>query len=170
MHTYISIAGLDNSICTYGGMMCFTSGKPLRPLPAPVTPAPSPPGGCIPGGNPQGGSLSHNGSLRVLLINSCVSRNTKAMVSIVKDRINLMPKISSSILESMDRVAKEAAETISKVSNTNNNNNNSSDKIIRHGHHQGLFQKLEVSMRGNNGGGATFKKNIQVQHCKNRVP
>ena len=144
MHTYIFIAGLDNSICTYGGMMCFTSGKPLRPLPAPVTPAPSLPG--LPG---SGGPLS-SGSLRVLLINSCVSRNTKAMVSIVKDRINLMPKISSSIFESMDRVAKEAAETISKVSNTNNNNNNSSDKIIRHGggHHQGLFQKLEVSMRG----------------------
>ena len=144
MYLSISIAGLDNSICTYGGMMCFTSGKPLRPLPAPVSPTPSLPG--LPSNG--GGCPLSAGSLRVLLINSCVSRNTKAMVSIVKDRINLMPKISSSILESMDRVAKEAAETISKVSNQNNNNNNSSDKIIRHGHHQGLFQKLEVSMRG----------------------
>merc|ERR1712008_674060 len=62
-----------------------------------------------------------------------------------------MPKISSSILESMDRVAKEAAETISKVSNQNNNNTTSSDKIIRHGHHQGLFQKLEGLIDVNQG-------------------
>ena len=73
--------------------MAFTSGKPLRPLPATVS-----------------------GSLRVLLINSCVSRNTKAMVSIVKEnRHNLMPKVASSIFEAMDRVAKEAAETIRLV-------------------------------------------------------
>lgn len=121
-------SGLDNSICTYGGIMAFTSGKPLRPLPATVS-----------------------GSLRVLLINSCVSRNTKAMVSIVKEnRHNLMPKVASSIFEAMDRVAKEAAETISKMS-TNNNNNNNDKVILRHGHDQGLFQKLEELIDVNQG-------------------
>ena len=63
-----------------------------------------------------------------------------------------MPKVSSSIFEAMDRVAKEAADTISKMS-TNNNDDASTDdnKVIlasrTHGHDQGLFQKLEVSMR-----------------------
>lgn len=122
-------SGLDNSICTYGGIMSFTSGKPLRPLPATLS-----------------------GSLRVLLINSCVPRNTKAMIAFVKEnRINLMPKVSSSIFEAMDRVAKDAAETISKMST---NNNDASDKMIltsRHEHDQGLFQKLEELIDVNQG-------------------
>ena len=64
-----------------------------------------------------------------------------------------MPKVSSSIFEAMDRVAKEAADTISKMSTNNNNDDASTDdnKVIlasrTHGHDQGLFQKLEVSMR-----------------------
>ena len=66
-----------------------------------------------------------------------------------------MPKVSSSIFEAMDRVAKEAADTISKMSTNNNNDDASTDdnKVIlasrTHGHDQGLFQKLEVSMRKN---------------------
>merc|ERR1712001_539704 len=120
-------SGLDNSICTYGGIMSYTTGQPLRPLPAAM-----------------------NGSLRVLLINSCVSRNTKALIAHVKEnRVNLMPKVAASILEAMERVAREAAETVSKLLNNNNNVHNSS--IPRHGHDQGLFHKLEELIDTNQG-------------------
>ena len=112
-------SGLDNSICTFGGIMSYITGQPLKPL------------------------ASNSGSLRVLLINSCVSRNTKALISHVRaNRINLMPKVAASILEAMDRVAKEAAETLGKLLNNNNNN-----KIVEDD--QQLFRKLEVIITHN---------------------
>ena len=51
-----------------------------------------------------------------------------------------MPKVTASILEAMDRVAREAADTVGKL--LNNNNNSYSP---RHSHDQSLFHKLEVS-------------------------
>ena len=93
--------------------MSYTTGQALRPF-----------------------SSNSSSMLRVLLINSCVSRNTKALVAQVKEnRVNLMPKVAASILESMDRVAREAAETLAKLLNNNNNL-----------HDQGLFHKLEVNI------------------------
>ena len=98
--------------------MSYIIGQPLKPL------------------------ASNSGSLRVLLINSCVSRNTKALVSRVRNnRLNLMPKVAASILEAMDRVAKEAAETLGRLLNNNNNNN----RLLEDD--QGLFHKLEVIFR-----------------------
>jgi len=123
-------SGLDNSICTYGGIMSYTTGQALRPI------------------NNNASSNAGNGScLRVLLINSCVSRNTKALVSQVKEnRVNLMPKVTASILEAMDRVAKEAAETVGKLLNNNNNSYST-----RHGHDQSHFHKLEELIDTNQG-------------------
>ena len=102
--------------------MSYTTGQALRPI---------------------NNASSGNGScLRVLLINSCVSRNTKALIAHVKEnRISLMPKVTASILEAMDRVAKEAAETVGKLLNNNNNGYST-----RHGHDQSIFHKLEVSV------------------------
>ena len=113
-------SGLDNSICTFGGIMSYITGQPLQPL------------------------ASNSGSLRVLLINSCVSRNTKALVSQVRaNRVNLMPKVAASILEAMDRVAKDAAETLGRLLNNNNNNSkNGSNHLIEDD--QQLYRKLEV--------------------------
>ena len=51
-----------------------------------------------------------------------------------------MPKVAASILEAMDRVAKEAAETLGRLLNNNNNNRLLEDD-------QGLFHKLEVIFR-----------------------
>ena len=69
----VTVSGLDNSICTYGGIMSYSTGQALQPL---------------------NNATSGNGSLRVLLINSCVPRNTKALIAHVKEnRINLMPKV-----------------------------------------------------------------------------
>ena len=51
-----------------------------------------------------------------------------------------MPKVTASILEAMDRVAREAAETVGKLLNNNNNSYGT-----RHSHDQSLFHKLEVS-------------------------
>ena len=53
-----------------------------------------------------------------------------------------MPKVAASILEAMDRVAKEAAETLGKLLNNNNNN-----KIVEDD--QQLFRKLEVTITHN---------------------
>jgi len=118
--------GLDNSICTYGGIMSYSTGQALQPL---------------------NNATSGNGSLRVLLINSCVPRNTKALIAHVKEnRINLMPKVTASILEAMDRVARDAAETVGKLLNNNNNSYST-----RHGHDQGYFHKLEELIDTNQG-------------------
>ena len=95
--------------------MSYTTGLPLRPL----------------------SSVSNTNALRVLLINSCVSRCTRSLVSHVKEnRVTLMPKVTASILEAMDRVAKEAGETITKLLSVSNNNPQNTDKT--------LFHKLEV--------------------------
>ena len=51
-----------------------------------------------------------------------------------------MPKVTASILEAMDRVAREAADTVGKLLNNNNNSYST-----RHSHDQSLFHKLEVS-------------------------
>ena len=53
-----------------------------------------------------------------------------------------MPKVTASILEAMDRVAREAADTVGKLLNNNNNSYST-----RHGHDQSLFHKLEVSWK-----------------------
>ena len=101
--------------------MSYTTGQPLKPI-------------------NNSSSAGNSSCLRVLLINSCVSRNTKALISHVKEnRINLMPKVTASILEAMDRVAREAAETVGKLLNNNNNSYST-----RHSHDQSLFHKLEV--------------------------
>lgn len=119
-------SGLDNSICTYGGIMSYSTGQALQPL---------------------NNATSGNGSLRVLLINSCVPRNTKALIAHVKEnRVNLMPKVTASILEAMDRVARDAAETVGKLLNNNNNSYST-----RHGHEQGYFHKLEELIDTNQG-------------------
>ena len=101
--------------------MSYTTGQSLKPI-------------------NNSSSAGNSSCLRVLLINSCVSRNTKALISHVKEnRINLMPKVTASILEAMDRVAREAAETVGKLLNNNNNSYST-----RHSHDQSLFHKLEV--------------------------
>jgi len=121
-------SGLDNSICTYGGIMSYTTGQPLKPI-------------------NNSSSAGNSSCLRVLLINSCVSRNTKALIAHVKEnRINLMPKVTASILEAMDRVAREAADTVGKLLNNNNNSYST-----RHSHDQSLFHKLEELVDANQG-------------------
>ena len=98
--------------------MSYTTGLPLRPL----------------------SSVSNTNCLRVLLINSCVSRCTRSLVAHVKEnRVTLMPKYTATTLEAVDRVAKEAGETITKKLSDGNNNPQDSDKT--------LFHKLEVRLK-----------------------
>ena len=78
-----------------------------------------------------------------------------------------MPKVTASILEAMDRVAREGAETVGKLLNNNNNSYST-----RHSHDQSLFHKLEVSWisapkpipKLNLGFGSRYQNRISVSH------
>lgn len=75
-------SGVDNSVSTYGHMLRF-----------------------------QNGSMEHlqpQSPLRILLTDTCVPRNTKALVKAVRDRLSRHPRAMGAILSSMHEIAFEA--------------------------------------------------------------
>ncbi|XP_040566493.1 mevalonate kinase isoform X1 [Lepeophtheirus salmonis] len=82
-------SGIDNSICTYGGHLSFKTGK------------------AVP--------FSLKSKLRILLVDTKVSRNTKALVGTVREKVALLPKVTASILEAMERVSVESLENLKKM-------------------------------------------------------
>ncbi|XP_071448488.1 mevalonate kinase [Hetaerina americana] len=81
-------SGVDSAICTYGGVVRFKSGK-VEPI------------GQIP--------------LRVLLVDSGVARQTKAMVAIAHGRLDRHPLVMSSILDAMDKVSVRALDLLKNL-------------------------------------------------------
>ena len=67
-------SGIDNSVCTFGGLLSYSHLQGKQPLDAPK-------------------------NLRILLINTNQSRNTKAMVERVKKRKTAFPKDTNRILQ-----------------------------------------------------------------------
>ncbi len=53
--------------------------------------------------------------LRILLINTRVSRDTKAMVERVRRKFNKFPQITAKILDSMDLISESCLETLDKL-------------------------------------------------------
>ena len=88
-----------------------------------------------------------------------MARNTKALVAKVgTERMSLLPKVTSHILEAMDRVSHECKDTFASIVNNNNNGGGSFNGKSRTtlaaangcndeelDKHRVLFHKLEVS-------------------------
>lgn len=82
-------SGIDNSICTYGGAVSFKAGC------------------CSP---------LHVPPLRVLLVNTCVPRSTKALVAGVGARRRRLPEVVEPVLNAMDALAERALQTLAELS------------------------------------------------------
>ena len=86
-----SPSGIDNSACTYGGGVSFKSGN--------ITPIDVPP-------------------FEILLVNTKVPRNTKALVMSVRELRDKHPKIIEPILNSMDELAEKSLSILNDLTNT----------------------------------------------------
>ena len=83
MNAFI-FTGIDNNVVSYGGLLSYSHGSGSSPLPFP-----------------------RSAGLRVLLINTRVSRNTRAQVDKVRAMLARQPKLTGRILEAMDQVSKK---------------------------------------------------------------
>ncbi|XP_022654807.1 mevalonate kinase-like isoform X1 [Varroa jacobsoni] len=80
-------SGIDNSICTFGGALLFQKGRIQE--------------------------INSNVPLyRVLLVNTQVPRNTRALVAHVKERVERQPTIMASTFEAMDEIAWQTWRTL----------------------------------------------------------
>ncbi|XP_076069373.1 mevalonate kinase-like [Oratosquilla oratoria] len=82
-------SGIDNSICTYGGAISFKAGE-LEPLQVP--------------------------RLQILLVNTRVPRDTKAIVAGVKERKERLPNIINPLLDAIGGVAQQSLDVLHHLS------------------------------------------------------
>ncbi|GFS44833.1 mevalonate kinase [Trichonephila inaurata madagascariensis] len=75
-------SGIDNSICTYGGALLFENGKVVD-------------------------MLTNLPTFSILLVNTNVPRNTKLLVSNVKQKHELYPSVVEAIINAIDAISKE---------------------------------------------------------------
>jgi len=79
-------SGIDNSVATYGGVVTFCSGS-MSPV-------------------------SDLVGLDILLTNTCVGRNTRQLVSAVKERYTMFPKVLEQIMEAVENLSLAALDTM----------------------------------------------------------
>lgn len=91
-----SPSGIDNSVCTYGSIIEFRRGEPVNVLPE------------MP-------------SLKILLVDSKISRNTKDQVKRVADLRQLYPAIINPVLDSIDALSRTALKVIGRIRNNSDN-------------------------------------------------
>lgn len=87
-------SGIDNTICTHGGAVLFKGGKicdTLESMPA----------------------------YKVLLVNTKVPRNTKALVAGVKKRHDQFPEIVKPVLESIEAISETFWKSLKELAETN---------------------------------------------------
>jgi len=112
-------SGIDNSVSTYGGMLQFSQGV-LTPIPV-------------------------NKSLRILLVNTNVERNTKDLVQKVREKYDLHPKIVKPVIEAIGGISETFLATLEKIDtagDTPENYRTLEDLIDMN---QALLQSLGVS-------------------------
>lgn len=83
-------SGIDNTICTFGSIIEFRKGECLIPI--------------------SGAKV-----MRVLVVDTRVSRNTKTLVESFAQLRAKYPKVINPLLESMDGIAKEALTVIRRI-------------------------------------------------------
>jgi len=79
-------SGIDNSVSTFGGVLAYRSGK-MSPV-------------------------SDLSGLQVLLVNTHVPRNTRELVSAVRNKYSQLPKVIGPMLDAIERVSQTAISTL----------------------------------------------------------
>lgn len=85
-----SPSGIDNSICTYGSIIEFKKGDYMKPI-------------------------AMTQIMKILLVDTRVSRSTKALVEKLLELKHKYPVIIDHILDSIDNISKEAVNVIQKM-------------------------------------------------------
>lgn len=85
-------SGIDNTTCSYGGVISFKSGQI---------------------------GLEGDAGLQVLLIDTQIPRSTEALVKSVRDKRERMPEVVEPILESMDAIAEKGLSILRKLTKLN---------------------------------------------------
>ena len=62
--------------------------------------------------------------MRIVLVNSRVSRNTRYMIGKVRERIQVCPMVTEPIMEALDNIAKQCLETIDELEDISRSNSN----------------------------------------------
>ncbi|KAJ3412942.1 hypothetical protein HDV05_008730 [Chytridiales sp. JEL 0842] len=83
-------SGIDNTLCTFGGARKYEKGKPLQ-------------------------ALSGVGSLRFLLTDTKVEKNTKIQVEKVKARYDQLPEVMQNIMDSVQAVSDTCIKTFAEA-------------------------------------------------------
>ncbi|KZC12739.1 PREDICTED: mevalonate kinase [Dufourea novaeangliae] len=91
-------SGIDNSVCTYGSMIEFKKGDYIK-------------------------TIATTQIMRILLVDTRVSRSTKALVEKMAALKHKYPAIIDLIIDSIDNIAKEAIKVIQKINNASGTNN-----------------------------------------------
>jgi mevalonate kinase len=81
------ISGIDNTVCTYGGLLRYNSKSSTTRLAAPS-------------------------SLRILLINTKVPRKTKELVDRVKSKMAVNPTVTAAIIDAIEEISCKCASAL----------------------------------------------------------
>lgn len=95
-----SPSGIDNAVCTYGSIIEFKKGEYMKPM-----------------NNIQ--------PMKILLIDTRVSRSTKAILEKLLELKNRYPVIIDIIMDAIDNISNEAIKNIQKLKNTSRVNDGS---------------------------------------------
>ena len=129
-----SCTGIDNTVCTHGGLLSYQHSQGARPLKAPA-------------------------QLKILLVHTDVSRNTRALVDKVRAKLCLMPKVRmgmffttfwqylqrlilqvvSRILDAMDQISHQCLDTLERLRAAEDGNEGQDEQGKEE-----MFQTLEV--------------------------
>lgn len=111
-----SPSGIDNSVCTYGGMIEFRRGEPIN-------------------------VLSNMPNLKILLVNTKVPRNTKDLVERVVKLRQLYPAVIDSIFDSIDAVSKTAVQVLGEIYDAQTIN----DEALLESRYKNLFSLTHIN-------------------------
>jgi len=85
-------SGIDNSVSTFGGILAYRSGEMSQ--------------------------VSELCSLQILLVNTKVPRNTRELVSAVRTKHSLLPKVIGPIFDAIERISQTAIAALQSVAGT----------------------------------------------------
>lgn len=114
-------SGIDNAVSTYGGFIRFKLGQIV-----PVEPP-------------------KNVDLRILLVNSNITRRTKVMVEKVRVQYQKHPSVITPILESIDEISKSFLETLASMEGQGDAPENHERLNNLVSYNQKLLEALDVS-------------------------
>ena len=86
--------------------------------------------------------------LRIILVNTKVSRDTRRMIGVARERLRVMPQVTESIFEAMDRIAKQCLLTFDEIDDLVGERDDEGSKVEdkhNNAHLAKSFSVLEVS-------------------------